>query len=109
MKSQSKSTGKNEVKAPHLRKAKALEGEQTPKQDRPKQRNVSLPKRKALLDKAKKHLTGAQELKPSSGRRAFRWVVLGAKHLSLYAITGAKSVIKWTAGQFQRAKKGLKK
>ena len=109
MKSQSKSTKNKEVKAPHLRTAKTLEGAPTPKESRPKQRNVSLPKRKALLEKAKKHLTGAKESKPSSGRRAFRWVVLGAKRLYLYAITAAKSAIKWTGGQFQRVKSRLKK
>lgn len=97
-----------EIHAPHLRTqllkmepemsgTTRWENQQTAERNRKEQRNVSLPKRRALLVFMKKAQIEAQRSKRYSERRVFLLALLTAKLLFWSATIGAALFTLWMA------------
>ena len=98
------------VQAPHLRnKAKKSDVQQIHATDRKALRNVSLVKRKALLEFLNGKQTGGAKLKRSKKKRVFPWVVLGARRLYWWCTGVVASAMLWMGERPARAKTRRKK
>lgn len=99
------------VQAPYLRnKSNNLAKEQTVETSQRKQRNVSLPRRRALLAYTKKaEQTEEKRLRQYRRRRVCRLVVRGVNRLFWFVLTVVMSVIKWTGVLLQLVSKGLQR
>ena len=98
------------VQAPHLRnKAKESDVQQIHETDRKALRNVSLPKRKALLEFLNGKQTGARTLKRSKKKRVFPWVARGARRLYWWCTGVVASAMLWMGELPARAKTRRKK
>jgi hypothetical protein len=98
------------VQAPHLRnKAKKSDVQQIHETDRKALRNVSLVKRKALLEFLNGKQTGARTLKQSKKRQVFPWVARGARRLYWWCTGVVASAMLWMGELPARAKTRRKK
>ena len=98
------------VQAPHLRnKAKKSDVQQIHATDRKALRNVSLVKRKALLEFLNGKQTEGPKLKQFKKRQVFPWVVLGAKRLYWWCTGVVASAMLWMGELPARAKTRRKK
>ena len=93
------------VQAPHLRnKAKKSDVQQIHATDRKALRNVSLVKRKALLEFLNGKQTEGPKLKQSKKRQVFPWVARGAKRLYWWCTGVVASAMLWMGERPARAK-----
>lgn len=97
------------VQAPHLRNKKKSASEQIHATDRKALRNVSLPKRKALLEFLNGKQTGGPKLKQSKKKRVFPWVVRGARRLYWWCTGVVASAMLWMGERPAHAKTRRKK
>ena len=97
------------VQAPHLRNKKKSASEQIHATDRKALRNVSLVKRKALLEFLNGKQTEGPKLKQSKKRQVFPWVARGARRLYWWCTGVVASAMLWMGERPARAKTRRKK